>query len=31
MNVPVFWQSIIKGLVLIFAVWFDVANKKKEA
>ncbi|PNR99710.1 xylose ABC transporter permease [Petrotoga miotherma DSM 10691] len=31
MNVPVFWQSIIKGLVLIFAVWFDVASKKKEA
>ena len=31
MNVPVFWQSIIKGLVLIFAVWFDVTSKKREA
>lgn len=31
MNVPVFWQSIIKGLVLIFAVWFDVASKRREA
>lgn len=29
MNVPMFWQSIVKGLVLILAVWFDVASKKK--
>jgi D-xylose transport system permease protein len=28
MNVPMFWQSIIKGLVLIFAVWFDIETKK---
>ncbi|MBO8139993.1 MAG: sugar ABC transporter permease [Thermosipho sp. (in: Bacteria)] len=30
MNVPMFWQSIIKGLVLIFAVWFDIASKKRD-
>lgn len=30
MNVPMFWQSIVKGLVLILAVWFDVASKKKQ-
>lgn len=31
LNVEVFWQSIIKGLVLLFAVWFDVISKKREA
>lgn len=30
MNVPMFWQSIIKGLVLIVAVWFDIASKKND-
>ncbi|KAF2956774.1 sugar ABC transporter permease [Marinitoga sp. 38H-ov] len=30
MNVPMFWQSIIKGLVLIFAVWFDIESKKND-
>ncbi|ACL70695.1 sugar ABC transporter permease [Halothermothrix orenii] len=29
MNVPMFWQSIVKGLVLIMAVWFDIASKNK--
>jgi len=29
MNVPMFWQSVVKGLVLILAVWFDVASKKR--
>jgi D-xylose transport system permease protein len=28
MNMPVFWQFIIRGLVLIFAVYMDVATKK---
>ncbi|NUU95570.1 D-xylose ABC transporter permease [Marinitoga sp. 1135] len=30
MNVPMFWQSIIKGLVLIIAVWFDITSKKND-
>ena len=30
LNVEVFWQSIIKGLVLLFAVWFDVISKKEK-
>jgi D-xylose transport system permease protein len=25
MNVEIFWQQIIKGLVLLFAVWLDIA------
>jgi D-xylose transport system permease protein len=29
MNMPMFWQSIIKGLVLIVAVWIDIATKKR--
>ena len=29
MNVPTFWQSIIKGLVLIVAVYFDIRSKRK--
>lgn len=28
MNVDVFYQQIIKGLILILAVWFDVKSKK---
>lgn len=28
MNMPIFWQFIIRGLVLIFAVYVDVATKK---
>ncbi len=29
MNMDIFWQYIIRGLVLIFAVYVDVASKKK--
>jgi D-xylose transport system permease protein len=29
LNVPMFWQSIVKGLVLVLAVWFDVSSTKK--
>ena len=29
LNVPMFWQSIVKGLVLGLAVWFDVSSTKK--
>lgn len=28
-GVPTFYQLIIKGLIIILAVWFDVLNKKK--
>ena len=31
MSVDVFYQDIIKGLVLLFAVWFDVASKSKQS
>ena len=31
MNMDIFWQYIIKGLVLIFAVFIDVASKKNAA
>ncbi len=31
MNMPIFWQYIIKGLVLIIAVYFDIASKKKSS
>ena len=31
MNMPVFWQFIIRGLVLIVAVYVDVATKKTRA
>ncbi|SFL72593.1 sugar ABC transporter permease [Halanaerobium salsuginis] len=30
MNVENFWQSIIKGLILILAVWIDMTTKNKE-
>lgn len=29
LNVEAFWQYIVKGLILILAVWFDVFTKKK--
>ncbi|MDQ6594932.1 sugar ABC transporter permease [Bacillus salipaludis] len=29
MNIEAFWQYIVKGLILIFAVWMDVSNQKK--
>ena len=28
MNMDIFWQFIIRGLVLIFAVYVDVASKR---
>lgn len=28
MNLPTSYQSIVKGLVLIFAVWFDITSQK---
>lgn len=31
MNMPIFWQYIIRGLVLILAVYVDVLSKKKKA
>ncbi|WP_208597644.1 sugar ABC transporter permease [Desulfogranum mediterraneum] len=31
LGVPTFYQLIIKGLIIILAVWFDVLNKKKSA
>lgn len=31
MNMPVFWQFIIRGLVLIFAVYVDVSTQKRQA
>ncbi len=31
MNMDIFWQYIIKGLVLIFAVYVDIASKKRKS
>jgi D-xylose transport system permease protein len=31
MNLPIFWQYIIKGLVLIAAVFFDTTSKRKRS
>ena len=31
LGVPTFYQFIIKGLIIILAVWFDVLSKKKKA
>ncbi|MCM3588256.1 sugar ABC transporter permease [Mesobacillus maritimus] len=28
MNIEAFWQYIVKGMILIFAVWIDIASKK---
>jgi len=28
MNIPTFWQYIVKGLILIIAVWIDIVSKK---
>ncbi|WP_077309417.1 sugar ABC transporter permease [Terribacillus halophilus] len=28
MNIEAFWQYIVKGLILILAVWVDISNKK---
>src|SRR5699024_6973189 len=29
MNIPTFWQYIVKGSILILAVWIDIASKNK--
>lgn len=29
MNMPMFWQSIIKGFVLLLAVWLDMSTKNR--
>lgn len=29
MNIQTFWQYIVKGLILIIAVWIDIASKNK--
>src|SRR5690625_1189956 len=29
MNIQAFWQYIVKGLILIIAVWIDIASKKR--
>ncbi|MCF3942801.1 sugar ABC transporter permease [Oceanobacillus alkalisoli] len=29
MNIPTFWQYIVKGSILIVAVWVDIASKNK--
>jgi len=28
MNIQAFWQYIVKGLILIVAVWIDISSKK---
>jgi len=30
MNAPTFWQYIVKGLILLLAVWMDVSSKNKK-
>jgi D-xylose transport system permease protein len=29
LNIETFWQYIVKGLILVLAVWFDIATKNK--
>lgn len=31
MNTDSFWQYIVKGSILVFAVWMDIATKRREA
>ena len=31
MNMDVFWQNIVKGIILILAVYVDVNTKRKNA
>ncbi|MTW84449.1 sugar ABC transporter permease [Virgibacillus dakarensis] len=31
MNIQTFWQYIVKGLILIVAVWIDISSKKEAA
>ena len=30
LDVPTFWQLIVKGMILLFAVWLDVKTKKSQ-
>jgi D-xylose transport system permease protein len=30
LNIETFWQYIVKGSILVLAVWFDIANKYKK-
>ncbi len=30
LNIETFWQFIVKGSILVAAVWFDIANKNKK-
>ncbi|MVX63331.1 sugar ABC transporter permease [Clostridium chromiireducens] len=30
MNTPTFWQYIVKGLILLIAVWLDISSKNKK-
>lgn len=30
MNTPTFWQYIVKGLILLLAVWIDISSKNKK-
>lgn len=29
MNIETFWQFIVKGLILIIAVWIDISSKSR--
>lgn len=29
MNIDAYWQFIVKGIILVFAVWFDIYSSKK--
>jgi D-xylose transport system permease protein len=31
LNTMPFWQYIVKGLILVLAVWIDIETKKKKA
>jgi D-xylose transport system permease protein len=30
LDVPTFWQLIVKGMILLLAVWLDVKTKKAQ-
>jgi D-xylose transport system permease protein len=30
LNIENFWQLIVKGSILVFAVWVDIATKNKK-
>lgn len=29
LSVPIYWQQVVKGLVLLLAVWFDISTKNR--